>query len=253
VNAWKHLLDSGRLLRRLGYSLTVYPFMWSRGPEYRLAGGEVPAARKRLAEMAARPGKLERPVLMVHGWLDRSWRFEHMAGHLARCAVNSEDNVHLATMTGSGSIDGLAARLAEEFAPLGELDAVAHSMGNLAVRQAARRYGLRVKRLFSIAGPHRGGRFTWLLRAHPQVRDMSPGSAFLEELNADPASRDFEILTWRVAGDTVVAAPSAHSLGEEHFELAPRIFMDSHINSPQDERVIAEVVAKLLGEAARTD
>jgi len=108
------VLETGRALRRLGYSLTVYPFLWSRAPEYRLRGREVPAARERLAEMAASPRPLPRPVLLVHGWLDRPWRFELMAEHISACAANAEGNVHLATMRGSGPVDGLAAHLAEE-------------------------------------------------------------------------------------------------------------------------------------------
>lgn len=244
----RHLLRAGRLLRRLGYSLTVYPLLWTRGPEYRLRDREVPAARERLAAMAASPRELGRPVLFVHGWMDRPWRFERMAGFLRRCASNAEGMLHLATMTGGGPIDGLAARLAEEFASLGRLDVVAHSMGNLAARQAARRYGLAAERLFSLAGPHGGGRYTWLLRKlHRQVRDMDPQSGFLAELNADPASTSFGIFTWRVLGDSVVPRESAHLVGSEHRELAPRLFMDSHINIAQDARVIAEVVAKLLG------
>jgi len=126
-------------------------------------------------------------------------------------------------------------------------------MGNLAARQAARKHGLRVARLFSLAGPHGGGRFTWFLRRlHPQVRDMDPRSAFLAELNADPASRDFPIRTWRVFGDTVVPLESAHLVGEQHRDLAPRLLMDSHINIAQDERVIAEVVEELLRPTATT-
>lgn len=247
MNPARLLLEAGRALRRFGYSLTVYPFLWSTAPEYRLKGREVPAAQRRLEEMAASPRSLPRPVLFVHGWMDQPWRFERMAGELRKCASNAEGRMQFATMRGSGPIDGLARRLADEFDALGELDVVAHSMGNLATRQAARRYGLKVQRLFSLAAPHGGGRFTWPLKlVHPQVRDMSPDSAFLKELNADPASTAFEISTWRVAGDTVVGRPSAHLVGDNHRELSPRILMDSHINIPQDRRVIAEVIEKLL-------
>jgi pimeloyl-ACP methyl ester carboxylesterase len=245
------LLEAGRGLRRLGYSLTVYPFLWSTAPEYRLKGKAVPAARQRLQAMIAAPRELSRPVLFVHGWLDQSWRFERMADCLRECASNPDGRLHLATMSGSGPIDGLAKRLAEEYASIGELDVVAHSMGNLAIRQAARKYGLRVARLFSLAGPHGGGRCTWPLSVfHPQVRDMASGSPFLAGLNADPVSQDFEIRTWRVAGDTVVSSQSAHLVGTEHRELSPRLFMDSHINIPQDDRVIAEVIDLLLTETS---
>ena len=77
---------------------------------------------------------------------------------------------------------------------------------------------------------------------------MASSSAFLAELNADPQSQSFPIRTWRVAGDTVVSKSSAHLVGDEGRELPPRLFMDSHINIPQDERVIAEVIELLLGK-----
>ncbi|MHC4916494.1 MAG: esterase/lipase family protein [Planctomycetota bacterium] len=247
MNPGRVLVSAGRALRRLGYSLTVYPFLWSSAPEYRLAGREVPAARKRLREMGAAPRPLPRQLVLLHGWLDLPLRMARMASFVRECATNAEGMVHLPAMRGSGPIDGLAARLAEDCAPLGEVDVVAHSMGNLATRQAARRHGLKVRRLFSLAGPHGGGRYTWPLnKVHPQIRDMSPGSDFLTELNSDPASHDFEIRTWRVVADSVVPRASAHLVGEQHRELPPRLLMDSHINIAQDVRVIAEVVDLLL-------
>jgi pimeloyl-ACP methyl ester carboxylesterase len=250
VNPGRALVAAGRALRRFGYSLTVYPFLWSTAPEYRLAGREVPAARRRLKEMIAAPRPLPRPLVLLHGWLDLPLRMKRMADFVRRCSTNAEGMVHLPAMTGSGPIDGLAKKLAEDCARLGEVDVVAHSMGNLATRQAVRSHGLKVGRLFSLAGPHGGGRYTWpLRRIHAQIRDMSPGSDFLTGLNADPASHDFEIRTWRVVADSVVSRASAHLVGEDHHELPPRLLMDSHVNIAQDVRVIAEVIDLLLSEA----
>ena len=91
MNPGRVLVAAGRALRRFGYSLTVYPFLWSTAPEYRLAGREVPAARRRLKEMSAAPRPLPRPLVLLHGWLDLPLRMSRMAGFVHRCATNAGD------------------------------------------------------------------------------------------------------------------------------------------------------------------
>jgi pimeloyl-ACP methyl ester carboxylesterase len=216
-----------------------------------LAAGCTPSeaaqADARLREMAARPVRLQRPVLLVHEWLDSPRRFDDMRRHLAECAVNSAAYVYPVSLDGSGRLDVLAAALADRHRHLGEVDAVAHGMGALVVRQAACRHGLRVRRLLSLAGPHRGGHYVPLLRgAHDQLRDLAPGSLFLAGLNADSASRNFETVTFRIETDPTVPYASAHGEGNEHHELPLRLTADPHRSLPQDPRVIEMAVRRLL-------
>jgi len=199
--------------------------------------------------MSSAPRPLTRPVLLLHGFVDLPERFDLLARNLHLCASNSDSMIKIGKMTGTCPIDNLAQRLAGQFRKLGEIDVVAHSMGNLATRQACAKHGLKVRRLFSLAGPHDGGRFTWPLRYwHPQIKDMAPGSKFLADLNADPASRDFEIHSWRIAGDSVVSRPSAHLVSRTSRELPLRLFIDSHVNIAQDCRIMSEVIGALLSE-----
>jgi hypothetical protein len=43
---------------------------------------EVREAEERLRALAARPGRLERPVIFIHGWLDRPRRFRKSHMHI---------------------------------------------------------------------------------------------------------------------------------------------------------------------------
>ena len=212
-------------------------------------GREFREAEERLRVLATRPRRLERPVVLVHGWLDGPRRFRKMIAHLETCAPGSEKKIHCVSLDGSGPIDGLAERVARECAPLGEVDVIAHSMGNLVARQADGKHGLKIKRLFSLAGPHTGGRFAFLIhRVHDQVRDMDARSVFIRKLNSNSKSMDFKIVTFRVRGDPLVSRTSAHFVGSEHHELRRLLFRKAHKHLPQDERVIAYILEALLTE-----
>jgi pimeloyl-ACP methyl ester carboxylesterase len=241
------LLQMLRFLRITGYSMTVYPLVLALTREKFFNNPQVTAARERLKEMSAAPRPLPRPVLLLHGLLDLPARFDLLARQLEQCTSNAQGLVKNGKMSGTCPIDTLAQRLAQQYAGLGEIDVIAHSMGNLAVRQACFKHGLKVHRLFSLAGPHGGGRFTWPLRYwHPQIKDMAPGSKFLSSLNAAPSSQDFEIRSWHISGDSVVSRKSAHLVSDSSRELPLRLFIDSHVNIAQDCRVMAEVIDGLL-------
>ncbi len=98
---------------------------------------EAREAKERLRVLAARPRKLRRPVVFIHGWLDGPHRFRKMIARLETCAPGSGKKIRCVSLDGSGPIDSLAAGVARDCASLGEVDVVAHSMGNLVARQAA--------------------------------------------------------------------------------------------------------------------
>jgi triacylglycerol lipase len=92
--------------------------------------------------------------------------------------------------TGGVSLPELALQLesyvSAHFSEEQRLDIVGFSMGGLVSRYYMQRLGgiQRVRRFVAIGTPHRG---TWTayLWSNPGIRDMRPGSAFLEDLNRD--------------------------------------------------------------------
>lgn len=128
------------------------------------------------------------PVLLVHGihcdalYMARLERFLRASGR--RVVTPSLKPCH-----GSARLEELAAQLkevADRELPGQRFDIVSHSMGGLISRYYVQKLGgdARARRLITMATPNHG---TILARLHPGqgARQMQPGSAFLEALNAD--------------------------------------------------------------------
>ena len=207
------------------------------------------SARKRVENMAASGRRLSRPVIFIHGWMDYPIRFDPMLNALRRAASNDQAYIYVHRLSGSGPIHQLAAIVGGRYRHLGPVDVVAHGMGGLVAREAARRYGLQIHTLYSLAVPHLGGRFAPIIsKLHDQAREMMPGSDFLKTLNADPASRGFRSISFRLKDDQHVSADSAGYLGGEIYEFQREVLEDAHVNLPEDPRVIEIVINNLLSE-----
>ena len=128
------------------------------------------------------------------------------------------------------------------------MDVVGHSMGGLITREANRRGLIQVNTLFSMASPHKG---SYLARYGPifrQLRDMTPRSAFLRRLNADPNSRDFDVITYWMRGDFLLTQGSSESLGGTNVILSTGrkpLFRYTHNQLVMDERTIYDVIRRL--------
>jgi len=161
--------------------------------------------------------RIDVPVLLVPGWFDTE---RDLAALRIRLISAGWATDHVATVTfrdptGSSrdhaqEVDS-AARVLREATGHEELDIVAHSMGGLATRWFMLRAGSpHVRRVVFVASPHRGTYSAYVAWGDGS-REMRPGSAFLETLNAAPAVPiGVEALTIRTAIDThVIPAESA--------------------------------------------
>ena len=203
-------------------------------------------AARRLSALATRPRTLARPLLLIHGWLDSPKRFRKLNAWIQKIFTNSASMVSLVPLDGKAPVGELGAKVAAAYGKTGEVDVVGHSMGGLVARSAAVE-GLRVGRLFAIATPHRGA---LLARCAPaflsrQLRDLGAGSEFIRALNADPASMHFEAVTYVVQGDTHVRKCNAEAIPGAHYYLRLTFWQNSHLEAPEDMRIIADVIEKL--------
>ena len=129
--------------------------------------------------------------MLVHGIFDSSKIFRRMAVWLSKHGFRplAPD---LTPNNGATGLDELAIQLrsfADHNLPDGQpFDLVGFSMGGLVARYYVQRLGgiERVRRLITISAPHRGSYVAYAM-GNKGVKQMRPGSVFLEDLNRDAA------------------------------------------------------------------
>jgi triacylglycerol esterase/lipase EstA (alpha/beta hydrolase family) len=115
-----------------------------------------------------------------------------------------------------GSIEGLALQLKRQIdreVKGGRIDLVCHSMGGLVGRYYLQQLdgARRVDRFVTLATPHMGTHATAYLPT-PLVRQMSPGSSFLEHLNSLEPPRGVQCTSISAGDDVIVLPPRAAAL-----------------------------------------
>lgn len=221
------------------------------------AAREQSEARAGLWRLAENRKALPRPLILLSGWNDDPVLWGEFRHWLGRCATDLDGRVFAPDLRGPGGVKGAADRLAAQFAGLGEVDVVAHSVGGLVAREAARggrgAKRLRVVRLYTLGTPHAGtkwSKYHRILPLHEQVADCLPGSDFLASLAADPTSSEMPICSSWAEGDIVITRESATAAGEEHHVYARAEKSRVHHRSIRDPRWVRDVIGALLGEGA---
>lgn len=214
----------------------------------------VSEARRLLREWARSPRALARPVLVISGWMYPSALLSPITNALLACTTNGREWVHVSGCPFHLPIQRLAKRLVLRYQDLSDrygVDVIGVSMGGIVAREAARSRSqprLRVVRLFTLGTPHGGARALAKLAPHHQAQQLARGSRFLDDLNADPTSRDFPIETFGLAGDHLVSPQSAHAVStrRNHWNNA-LMLLPAHSALHRDPRIIATLVGRLLG------
>ncbi|MGW4030134.1 esterase/lipase family protein [Streptomyces sp. NPDC004838] len=165
-------------------------------PDARAA--EAPGAETSGAEAPAPPTALplgspdHPPVVLLHGFADNRSVFVLLRRSLARSGWHHLECLNYSPLTCDirAAAELLGRHIEEICARTGrrEVDIVGHSLGGLIARYYAQCLGgdLRVRTLVTLGTPHSGTTVAPLASAHPIVRQMRPGSDFIEELR-DPA------------------------------------------------------------------
>jgi len=233
-----------RIRGRLRSTLLVTAVLLSHGS----AGAQTPGLGEPSTERKV-------PVLLVPGWRDVAdelgpiqarlfeggWPPEFVTGvtFIDPIGSNEENAVQIAN-----AVDAIRARTGAD-----RVDIVAHSMGGLAVREFLRSEGddVAVRRVVFLGTPHRGT-LTAALAWGDGGREMVPGSAFLERLNAVPASDSVEILAVRTPVDlNVIPSSSAMLPGARNVEIC----CPSHHGLLSDEQTLDHVLTFLLNGSDR--
>ncbi|MBT8486407.1 MAG: hypothetical protein HKO59_18010 [Phycisphaerales bacterium] len=210
--------------------------------------------------MCDTPRPFERPVIVLGGIHDPGLVAPNVARHLRE--VSSEETlvVPISFFT-TGTFDACRRRVltvmddtlpADDPEETTEVDVVAVSMGGLVARHAARAVAgerrLRVKRLFTIATPHRGARLAELPTFDRRILDMRSGSAFLARLNGNMHPDDPELFPYTRLGDAIVGPERTAPPHQTPWWVPNPPLTFAHLTAAHDPRILADIARRLRGE-----
>ncbi|MEO1129166.1 MAG: hypothetical protein AAFX05_05575 [Planctomycetota bacterium] len=204
---------------------------------------------------------LPRPLLVLSGW--RSWPV--MAWHLARdIRVQldvSPDQIAWRSFATVSSFDAAVRRTMQLVTATWpsddpdwscEVDVVGVSMGGIIARAAAagtthHGHRLRIRRLFTLASPHRGARLAKHIAIDAAARDMRPGSPFLRRLDEALEHADYELICYARLGDQWVGATNTAPPGMDPIWVKPQGLTMSHLMVSNDARIVEDICRRLVG------
>lgn len=204
---------------------------------------------RKSGRMASPDAAPDLPVVLTPGYLDDARKLSWLASTMRRSGLHP---VIISPQPSDASvgIDVLAEELAREIeqqlGPEQRFDFFGFSMGGLIGRYYLQRLGgdTRIRRLVTVATPHRGSWTARLVPARPALAQMYPESDFLQDLNQDLtllAEHDF-IAFW---------TPFDLSVTPAHHGYLPalpsaRLYSPFHATLLRDPIVLREVVNAFL-------
>jgi hypothetical protein len=223
-------------------------------------------AEQSLADMAANPKRLKRPLIVLSGIYDPGLGAKGVADAIKEVVAPNSDIITL-HFVGARTFDQCASRLVDTIEKrfpgsdadwTMEVDVIACSMGGLVARYAAMsldedqatgarsRKRLRIARLFTISTPHRGAKLAHGKSFDRRVADMSTDSAFIERLNAHSCS--YEIVPYVRLNDEIVGSHNAAPPGHVPIWVCNGPFKVSHMEANDDQRILADIARRLRYE-----
>ena len=223
------------------------------------------AATARLAAAADCPVRLRRPVVVIGGFLDPGVAAAVLAADVRRGTGDDRvADVELGTFLTLDACRQHVLDVVDAAFPTAdpvtttEVDVVGYSLGGIVARYAADPAGpgvrrLRIARLFTISSPLRGAvaATTLSVDLHPIQGPMRPGSPFLARLNR-PAAPRYPVCSYVCLGDEAVGPANASLPGTPPWWVASPPTLSPHDWAFLDDRIVADVVARLRGDRPLT-
>ncbi len=219
-------------------------------------------ASQDLQRMAEFPRPLERPVVVLGGWRSPHAVTKMLQTRLRLTTSGREQDFLAISYPLSASIDTIARRVVEKVQERWpsekdgqtiEVDVVAFSMGGLVARLAAMPVSdedhrqLKIRRLFTLATPHRGAKLAGAIAPDAASRDMRRGSDFLERLDHALETADYDLLCYAHLNDRMVGARNTSPPGVDPIWVNGTIAL-SHYTTTLDRRIRADLARRLRGE-----
>jgi pimeloyl-ACP methyl ester carboxylesterase len=219
----------------------------------------IDAAKKDLARMSEHPRRLDRPLVIITGFMDPGFATLALQGQFRD--VTHDSPIAAISMFECMSFErcrGKVIEVVDRAFPTddpnqtSEVDVIGFSMGGLVARLAAdpppgahRR--LRIHRLFTIDSPNQGAdRAKQLPLLHPLQAGMRPGSAMLVRLNSIRPS--YQIFSYVRLGDVPIGPPNAAVPGCPMWWVPTPPFSNPHVDAQADPRIRDDIARRLRGE-----
>lgn len=207
------------------------------------------------AQLAATPYEHPRPVVVLCGWRAPLAALKSLRANL-RALMPGTRVLPIAFPRASSMQEAdRATRNVLEARNLADtpLDVVALSMGGLVARAlAAGTFAapIQIVNLFTFATPHRGAVLAKYIRPDAAARDMRPGSAFLQDLDAALDRAAFNLTPYGYLRDWWVGCENTAPPGHTPIWLDPlglRGRTLSHFMITTERRIILDVALRLRG------
>jgi pimeloyl-ACP methyl ester carboxylesterase len=209
------------------------------------------------ARMRAAPKPLARPVVLLGGWHSPGVANWGIAGILRPSTSGRDADFLSITYPTRMSVWSAAEAAYRELEQRGlhnqDVDMVGISMGGVVARGLATntfRFGdIRVKRVFTIASPHRGAKIARAVVPDPAAWQMRPGSDLICSINN--CEQCFELHCYGVLRDWWIGASNTAPPGMHPYwvDIAPGVKrLCTHFAVNHDRLVIADMARRLRGE-----
>jgi hypothetical protein len=215
-----------------------------------------------LDQSTARPQPLNRPLLIVGGFMDPGIAplfLQHQFKNFT-----SDSQIISVSLGDCFTFDDCRMKIIRaadasfpttDLSKTTEVDVIGYSLGGVATRFAAteemdhhkppRR--LRIARLFTISSPHRGARaakFPLQLLALQEA--LLPNSPFIEELNNRAnLNHSYPIYPYVRLDDEIIGVENAAPPGQIAWWVPTPQFSNPHLNAFSDPRIIADILLRL--------
>jgi hypothetical protein len=221
-------------------------------------------AQQALKNIAHHPKPLDRPLVVLGGFLDPGLSDNILASIMRRHVA--DDRIVAVSYFFAGSFDDCRRDVIDAvnraFPPARpdqtvDVDVIGISMGGLVARYSALpmtgRRRLRIHRLFTVSTPNQGAvRAAKLPAILPLEADMRPGSPFLSNLaNAESRSgRHYPIYPYIREGDTVVGVQYAAPAGQRPCVVPNEPLESAHLGATTDPRILLDILRRLRGDGS---
>ncbi len=224
-------------------------------------------AQRILESQATHPKPLDRPLVIVGGFLDPGIAATTMGGHFRDWT--HDQRIVTVSLGFCFTIEQCRQHIIEEVDQAfptkdpnstTEVDVIGYSLGGLASRYASEdpkpgmqlQRRLRIARLFTISSPLRGAIATSnlpLIDVMPLIQTMTPGSDVIQSV-AVPHGADeiYPIYSYIRLRDYEVGSDNAALPGQSAWWVQGPPLLGPHSRAYSDDRILADILLRLHGE-----